>query len=112
MVEYYPLASTGYVLLGQEYFTRGFFDKAKDYFEKAVRYGYNDPQIDLQLGVCYFHLGDFKKAKQHLLNVISANPDFPDPYFILGDIYHHQKDYEQERQVLKKAGSKRIYKPY
>ena len=103
MIEYYPKASTGYVLLGEQYYIRSAFDTAKVYFEKAVHYGYNDPQIDMQLGICYFHLGKFKNAEQHFFNVISANPHYLDPYLILGNIYYIQKEYRKESRILEKA---------
>ncbi len=103
LLEYYPSASTGYVLMGQEYFARNDFGKAREYFEKAIRYGARDPQIDMQLGICNFYLGELKSAKQYFLNVMSVNPAFLDPYLFLGNIYYYQKEYEQERQILEKA---------
>ena len=102
MVEHFPTAPTGYMLLGQEYYVRGFFGKAKEYFEEAVRYGNGNPQVDMQLGVCYFHLGQLKNAQQYLLSAISVNPDFLEPYLTLGNIYYIQKEYEKECQVLEK----------
>jgi len=103
MLEHYPTASTGYLLVGQQYYVRRNFDVAKDYFEKAVRFGDYNPQIDLQLGICYFELGDFKNARQHLLSVVAISPDFLGPYIILGNIYYDQREYGQEVRVLEKA---------
>lgn len=68
----------------------GNFQKAKEYFEKAVEFDGGFVEAWQSLGVCCSKLSDVDRAIAAFKKAIDLNPHYPIPYFSLGVAYHRK----------------------
>jgi tetratricopeptide (TPR) repeat protein len=102
-VKDYPDTSSGFAILGQQYFENKQFDTAKEYFEKARARGFPETQLEMQLGISYINLGENQKARECFLRAIEHNPDFIDPYIFLANLAAAQNNDTEELFYLLEA---------
>ncbi|SEF56220.1 Tetratricopeptide repeat-containing protein [Caloramator fervidus] len=53
----------------------GYFEKAIEYFKKALKFKPSEVSILSNIGVCYFNLNDFENAKKYFKLALDKKPD-------------------------------------
>jgi len=99
-----PESGKGYLGLGDVYFEQGMYDKARDYYSRAIEkrlpVAYNNR------GNAFYELGEYEAALKDYNHAISLNPKGGGPYLNRGILSLAQKQYESAvedfTQALKK----------
>ncbi len=97
----------------------GFYEKAREYLEKALElgaknFGENHPTVSIlysNFGLVYKDLGDYEKAREYLEKALESgiknfgetHPTVATYYSNLGLVYRDLGDYEKAREYLEKA---------
>lgn len=68
----------------------GNFQKAEEFYLKALEARPNDTLIMSNLGDVYYTLKQFEKSEQMYRNIIQINPKWINAYFDLANIYRYQ----------------------
>ena len=66
-----------------EHMLKGEFEKALQFFEKALQINDKNVVTINDLGCCYCHLNKFEEAISMFKKASSINPDYRNPYFNL-----------------------------
>lgn len=75
--------SSVYACLGNYYVMKNNYNKAAEYFEKALEINSDSAPLCSDLGNAYSALGEFDKAKQYYDRALAINPE-------LAEIYHNK----------------------
>jgi adenylate cyclase len=98
--------------LGQIYVDIGQYEKAIEFFDKAIRLGPQNQQLafwNAGKGFAYFGMQEYDQAIEWARRAIAINPNFESPLFILGAalaLSGHEaeaRDAEQRRVALSKV---------
>lgn len=63
---------------GLQYYQKGSIEKAREYYEKALRYNDKNVEALYNLGGSYLIKGDTKKAREYWERVLQINPNHPE----------------------------------
>ena len=88
---------------GIEYYVNNDFEKAEEYFQKAVELDPNYPQAQNNLANALYKQEKFSEAKQILEKLILKSPNYTDSYINLALIYRKNDDPTKELQYLNQA---------
>ena len=80
----------GYYKTGNEYYEKGNFDLAVEYYNKAIR---ADPMFDkayYNRGLAYACKEEYDKAIEDINKMIELKPNFAEAYYILGLAYEYK----------------------
>lgn len=79
---------------GRVCFDRGEFEKARDYYEKALEQD-RKPQFYVNLGDAWIALFNWDKALENLNKALEIKKDQPNWFFSRGIVYTHKKMYKE-----------------
>jgi len=88
--------------LGEIAIKRGDFDKAREYFSKALEISPEDEAVAYNVGEMYFAHQNIDEAIKYYGLSIKIKPDWPQPYYKLGLAYVNKGNYEKAIEALKK----------
>jgi tetratricopeptide (TPR) repeat protein len=84
------------------YYDSGRYDKAADFYLKALNLSPNNPNVETDLATCYHYLGQDDLALEILDKVLKYSPGFPQAMFNKGIVLiNGKKDVEQRIAQLK-----------
>lgn len=93
----------GWNLLGIASLKLGDFDKALEYFDKAVEINGKSPEARLNRALVLIDLGDLRNAEGALHTAIALRPNYTEAWNSLGLIRNNKKQWEAARKALEKA---------
>lgn len=101
-----PKHINSHYYLGMSY-GKGFnqFDKAIEFIEKGLTYGYNGADGYVNLGISYAMKGDFQNALKTFDKGISLTPANPNLYLNMGITYENLGEKEKAKPYFEKAFS-------
>jgi len=88
---------------GFEYYRKGWFDKAKDIFEKIVEYDKENIDALFFLGVVYYELKNYYKSLNYFEKALSYSDRNPIVYVNMGTVYKEIGDFENAFLCYQKA---------
>lgn len=89
--------------LGYAYGQQGDFNLEAEYYEKAIRAGYQKDGLFFNLGMVYGELQEYEKAFEAFERGLAVNPKYSDHYFGLGLLYRKRGDSIQTENFFLKA---------
>ena len=106
MAEKYPRDKEIFIILGDNYFRRGAYDKAIKEYNKVLELDPNHGLAHNQLGYIYLYRGDtedFSKAVEHFKKYVSINPGEPNPLDSLAEAYFRMGNLDEAIAKYKDA---------
>ncbi|MFC2149641.1 tetratricopeptide repeat protein [Candidatus Auribacterota bacterium] len=91
------------ILLGDLYFGKRDFVKARAYYENAIESQGDSFEAYFKLGQHYIYDSDFKKAAIAFEKAAEISPDKPVVYLVTGDCYAYLNDYDHALKNYKMA---------
>ncbi|MFA5355879.1 MAG: tetratricopeptide repeat protein [Candidatus Omnitrophota bacterium] len=92
-----------YEQLGLEYYNRGNFKEAADYYKEAIRRVPGNSRLYEALGVCYKALGRYKDAIAAYQRLLGMRPAESSAYYELGDLYDKAGEASEAVKAYSKA---------
>lgn len=97
-------SASAYRLLGSIHLMKREYEKANNYYEKALSFTPSDPGIQAGRGFLLNYLGKPQQAIMHFKIAMRLSPYYPAWYlYVLGLSYHLTGQYEKAIEALKKA---------
>lgn len=97
--------------LGEIYLNNNELEKAKEYFENALKIDNKNIESHLNLGTVYFKIGNFKKAEEYLEKCLKLNEKNVLCMINLGAVYQKLEKYNKSIIILDKAISINHHNP-
>ena len=79
------------------------YNKAIDYYQKAIETDSSYFAAYYNLGLAFSNLQDFDKAIEFYSKAITKNDTIADTYFALGSVYANKQDYDKAIEMVKKG---------
>jgi Tfp pilus assembly protein PilF len=79
------------------------FDQAIVMYQRYLRINPDNPDAQVDLGVCYFSLGQYDAAKKEMLEAVGRHPDHQLGHFNLGIVTLAKGDTTESREWLRKT---------
>lgn len=95
--------SDNYMTLGDKEYSNGNFDKAIEFYTKAIYINPNNTKAHNSRGVAYYELKDYRSAINDYTKVLSIQPNNLGTIINRGVSYSLMKDYISASQDAKKA---------
>lgn len=95
--------SDNYMALGDKEYSNGNFDKAIEFYTKAISINPNNTKAHNSRGVAYYELKDYQSAVNDYTKVLSIQPNNLGTIINRGVSYSLMKDYVKSSQDAKKA---------
>lgn len=101
-----PKNGRGLMNYGLTHMTKGGYDEALEYFNKALVFTPNYYSLHINLAIVYGAKNNHKKAKEYFKSAIALNSNSPAPEYYYARYLFQQKKYHESEKLLKKALSK------
>ncbi|AXT60798.1 tetratricopeptide repeat protein [Aquimarina sp. AD10] len=101
-----PKNGRGLMNYGLTLMSKGNYDEALEYFNKAFQLTPNYYSLHINLGIVYGAKKDYVKAEQYFKSAIAMNSSSPAPEYFYARYLSKQKKYKQSQKLLKKALTK------
>lgn len=92
-----------YNKMGIEYFNSKNYEKAEEYFQKAIELNPDYPQSYNNIANAIYNQGRYTQAISILEELIKTHPDYSDAYINIALIYRKNKDHKKELKYLNEA---------
>ena len=92
MLQCNPESPQAYNGLGNFYLQQGKYDKAKDYFSRAINLGFFDAYNNR--GNLYYQIGEYELALKDYDQALILKPDWEKAYNNRGTVFYHMREYE------------------
>jgi len=80
------------------------FDKAIEFYKKALKEGFK-PQYKIYLGIglMFFRKKEYKTSIKYFLKSVEQNSQCAEAYYYLGELFSHEGDYDKAREYYEKT---------
>ncbi len=78
--------------LGNAYFDRQSYEKAIEYYDRALKLKPNDVDVIVDKGVAYFELEQYDKALEQFRQATGEKPDHAKAWYNMGVVFKRQGD--------------------
>jgi len=94
------------VAMGNNYFDISQFDKAVNYYRRALLVKQDQTNVLIDLGVCYFNMNKSDSALYFINRALEIRPDHPQGLYNKGVIYYNLKKNDEAKLVWEKLVAK------
>lgn len=98
-----PLNSYANCLIGHEYVSKENFEKAREYYQKAIKLDFKNVRALFGLGSLELNAGKHQEAIENFMNAIKINSQCSTFYTQLGIAYKHKRQFEDALIYFNKA---------
>ncbi len=89
--------------MGNEYFEKGDYDKAIEYYTRAILLNPLFSEAYFARALCFYKLREYDKAAKDYQRALELDPKNPVIYNNLGDVYYRKEDYVTAIKYYEKA---------
>ncbi len=92
-----------YINMGKSYNYKGEYDKALEYFQKAIELNPKNDDAYSGMGVSYYQQKEYDIAIESYQKAIELNPKNDNGYLIIGGSYYNKEEYDRALEYFQKA---------
>ncbi|MFK5975195.1 MAG: tetratricopeptide repeat protein [Sulfurovum sp.] len=89
--------------IGKDYHNNKEYDKAMEYYQKALKINSKKDKSYYNIGLIYFHRKDYDKAMEYYQEAIEINPKNSVAYNNMGIIYKNKNEYDKAIKYYQKS---------
>lgn len=83
--------------IGVAYTLMGEYDKAEEYFYRALEENPEDTKTIFNKSLLYLHRGDYDQAERYFKELLKLNNQYPEAHYHLGYIEEHRGEYARAK---------------
>ena len=95
--------ANAYYYMGSAYYKKNNYDKAFEYYEKAIELELDNSEAFFNIGNAYYNTGNYGNAFEYYKRAIELNLDNPEAYFNIGNAYYDKCYYDEAIECYEKA---------
>jgi len=95
--------SLNQLFLAELEYRKGNMTQALQYYETALPFYQQDPEVLGQMGLCYYRLGRLNDAYQYFQRSLQADPRQPSVYVNIGNIMYVRRDFAAAQKAYQTA---------
>jgi len=89
--------------MGNAYYHTGNYDKAIEYYKKAIELKPDYTEAYYNMGGAYYDKGNYDKTIECCKKAIESKPDDAETYYGMGGAYYHKGNYDKAIEYYEKA---------